>query len=231
VQDVNAENPQTAMHRAATLFAHLVFILTPILLGWGLTDLPAFFREPVRTLLLVAISLGSLSILLLRIDLNPLRTSEFPPCGQTLALTSMAVASVALLWFLPFADRRQILAISIPTLRWVGLALCCLGGAIRILALRQLGPQFSAYVTLQPDHRLVQSGIYSVVRHPLYLSLLLAGPGLALVFASQLVWPILIATLMFVRSRVHAEDALLAQAFAPEFDAYRASTPALLPLL
>ena len=103
------------------------------------------------------------------------------------------------------------------------------GGAIRVLALRRLGEQFSAYVTLQPGHRLVEEGIYARIRHPLYLSLVLAGPGVALVFRSQLVWPILCVAVLFVAERIRREEALLASHFGASFSRYRARTWALLP--
>lgn len=222
------------MYRATILFAHLIFILAPVLLGWGVTDLPAFFREPVRALFLAAIFLGSLTVLLLRIDLNPLRTGSRASRTESATLLALAAVSIALLWFLPYADRHHIAAIgqslSSPA-RWLGLILTCAGGIIRLLALRQLGQHFSAYVTLQPDHRLVQTGIYSVIRHPLYLSLLLAGPGVALVFASQLVWPILAAAVLFTADRIRVEEALLDKAFPADFLAYHDQTSALLPFV
>jgi protein-S-isoprenylcysteine O-methyltransferase Ste14 len=223
-----------AMYRATILFAHLIFILTPILLGWGVADLPAFFRDPVRSLFLVAIVLGSLAVLLLGIDLSPLRTGSRASRTESATLFALAAISIALLWFLPYADRHHIAVISqslgFPA-RWLGLILTCAGGIIRLLALRQLGQHFSAYVTLQPDHRLVQTGIYRWVRHPLYLSLLLAGPGVALIFASQLLWPILAVALLFISKRINQEDKLLQHTFPHQFATYRQKTPRLLPFL
>lgn len=224
------------LRRPLTLALHLAAVLTPMTLGWGLHDLSVFFANPARTGLFTAILAGSLSMLLLKIDLNPLReggSSDTAPdrYWQSWGLIALALASLALLWFLPRADRLHLLTFRSQPLRWLGLVFCCTGGLIRILALRALGSQFSAYVTLQPGHRLIRHGVYSIIRHPLYLSLLLGAPGLALVFASQLVWPILAATTVFICSRIPAEDALLAQAFALEFELYQASTPAILPML
>jgi protein-S-isoprenylcysteine O-methyltransferase len=228
------------LRRAAILFVHLAAALIPMASGWGLHALPAFFANSARAALLLAILAGSLALLILNIDLNPLRTSTMSRSAgsaqpehshQTTQLVALLLASLALLWFLPYSDRHHILVFDSQPLRWLGLAACCAGGIIRILALRTLGSQFSAYITLQPGHRLIRHGIYSIVRHPLYLSLLLAGPGLALIFASQLVFPIAAATVIFIRSRIRAEDALLARTFSLEFASYRASTRALVPLV
>jgi protein-S-isoprenylcysteine O-methyltransferase Ste14 len=106
-----------------------------------------------------------------------------------------------------------------------------MGVAVRLLALQKLGKQFSAYVTLQEEHELVQSGIYGIVRHPLYLSLLLAGPGFALIFRSLLVWPILALTLAFITTRIRQEERLLAAEFGAAFYQYRNRTWTLLPFV
>ena len=213
------------------LSLHLLAILIPMALGWGLDDLPAFFAIPARAGLILLITLGAIAILILRIDLNPLRSSPANRSKESWALAAMAAASILLLGFLPWADRNRILQIPRESVRSFGLLLCCAGGVIRILALRQLGPQFSAYVTLQPDHQLIQTGIYSRIRHPLYLSLLLAGPGVAMVFASQLVWPILAMTIAFIANRIKVEETLLAKTFSDSFLVYRHRTSSLLPFV
>jgi protein-S-isoprenylcysteine O-methyltransferase Ste14 len=76
---------------------------------------------------------------------------------------------------------------------------------------------------------LVRSGIYGVIRHPLYLSLLLAGPGFALVFKSLLALPITIAALVFVSVRIRQEENLLATEFGDDFRDYRNRSWALIP--
>jgi len=213
------------------LSLHLLAILIPMALGWGLDDLPAFFAVPARAGLILLITLGAIATLILRIDLNPLRSSPANRSKESWALAAMAAASILLLGFLPWADRNRILQIPRESVRSFGLLLCCAGGVIRILALRQLGPQFSAYVTLQPDHQLIQTGIYSRIRHPLYLSLLLAGPGVTMVFASQLVWPILAMTIAFIANRIKVEETLLAKTFSDSFLVYRHRTSSLLPFV
>ena len=100
---------------------------------------------------------------------------------------------------------------------------------VRLLELAKLGRHFSAFVTLQDEHQLVQSGIYENIRHPRYLSLLLAAPGFALVFASALVGPILLVTLVFVTKRIRQEESLLESRFARNSANIDGRTGALLP--
>jgi protein-S-isoprenylcysteine O-methyltransferase Ste14 len=218
------------LRRLFTLSLHLVPILLLLWLGWGWNDWREFLGNPARAGLVGVAILGAGMATLLGVDLHPLRRGVSAGGRQTLVLAMLAGASLFLIWFLPFADRRQILTFTRESwLRYIGVGLCGSGIVVRLLALKKLGRQFSAYVTLQDDHELVQSGIYGMIRHPLYLSLLLAAPGFALVFASILVWPILGVTLVFAIRRIRQEDRLLELQFGDEFREYRRRVGALLP--
>jgi protein-S-isoprenylcysteine O-methyltransferase Ste14 len=217
------------LRRCFTLAIHLIPILLLLLMGWGRSHWREFFGNPARAGLISVIILGAGAVLLLRLDLHPLRRGRSAAGQQAPVLVMLALASLFLIWFLPFADRRQILTFPNQFLRYLGLGLCIVGIAVCLLALAKLGRYFSAYVTLQDEHRLVQSGIYGTIRHPLYLSLLLAGPGFALVFASFLTLPILAMAAVFVSIRIREEDRLLESRFGAEFQAYRRCTGAIFP--
>ncbi len=216
---------------AVTLAVQLLPAILLVLLGWGLDDLPAFFANPARAAFAALVVAAALAAFLLRLDMDPLRRGATPAGTQTVQLAVLLILSLALLWFLPYADRRTILTLRHEYWRDIGVLCCVLGAALRLLALKSLGPNFSAYVTLQPNHRLVQHGIYARIRHPLYLSLLLLPTGMALVFASKLALPILALAGMFVHDRIRSEDRLLASHFAAEFENYKRRTWRLIPLL
>ncbi|MBZ5516224.1 MAG: isoprenylcysteine carboxylmethyltransferase family protein [Acidobacteriia bacterium] len=132
--------------------------------------------------------------------------------------------------FLSFADRRSLITFpNLEAVRWTGLVLCLSGSLIRVVGLWSLGKQFSGHVTVQEDHQLVQTGLYGYVRHPMYLGATLATPGMALVFRSWLVLPILLWTLIFVGLRIHQEERLLGEHFGSEYESYRRRTWRLLP--
>jgi protein-S-isoprenylcysteine O-methyltransferase Ste14 len=202
-----------------------------ILLGWGFDDLPAFVMNPARSGFAAIVLAAATAAIFLRIDLHPLRKGTAATGNQNVQLAILLILSLAVLWFLPFADRRKILTLKHEYWRYVGLLLCSIGVAVRVSALKALGEYFSAYVTLQPNHRLVQHGIYATIRHPLYLSLILAPTGIALVFASWLALPILILSLIFVFERIRLEEHLLAAHFGSEFEDYRRRTRKLIPSL
>jgi protein-S-isoprenylcysteine O-methyltransferase Ste14 len=118
----------------------------------------------------------------------------------------------------------------------VGLALWAIAVAARVWALVHLREQFSSLIELRDDHRLVTSGPYAVVRHPLHLAFGLEVSAFALVAwhawavpAAALVWAV-----VAVRNRT--EDAALARHFArasdsgAAFAAYRRDVGGMCPL-
>jgi protein-S-isoprenylcysteine O-methyltransferase Ste14 len=220
------------MYRSAFILAVQVLPgILLVLLGWGFDDLPPFFLNPARSGLAAVVLAGVLAAVLLGLDFHPLRRGLTQVGNQSRQLGVLLILSLSLLWFLPFADRRNILTVRYDYWRYLGLLLCCSGVSVRLLALNTLGEYFSAYVTLQPNHRLVRHGIYASIRHPLYLSLLLAPTGVALVFASSLALPILALAAIFVLDRIRKEEKLLAAHFGLVFEDYRRCTWKLIPLV
>jgi protein-S-isoprenylcysteine O-methyltransferase Ste14 len=51
---------------------------------------------------------------------------------------------------------------------WIGIAIMVVGFLLRLAAIRTLGRLFSHRVAVSPDHRVVETGPYRVVRHPSY---------------------------------------------------------------
>ncbi len=203
-----------------------------LLTGWGLASWRQFFADAARLSMFGLMLAGILTLAWARLGLQPLRRSEAGHPAETVALAAMALTSAALVWLLPHNDVRGRLVFGAGEwLRWTGVALLSLGGGIRIRALHDLGDQFSAFVTLQPEHRLVRGGIYRFVRHPLYVSLLLAAPGFALVFRSRLVLPIFAVTLVFIANRIRREEHLLISRFGDAYREYRTRTWALVPFM
>ena len=68
--------------------------------------------------------------------------------------------------------------------RWLGVVLFAAGGAVRLWPVFVLGRRFSGLVAIQPGHTLVTTGIYSIIRHPSYLGLLVSSLGWGLAFRS-----------------------------------------------
>ncbi len=87
--------------------------------------------------------------------------------------------------FLPASsDRREVWTFGGATVRWSGVVLFAVGGALRLWPVFVLGDRFSGLVAIQPEHRLVTGGVYCLIRHPSYLGLLLNSFGWGLAFRS-----------------------------------------------
>jgi protein-S-isoprenylcysteine O-methyltransferase len=117
-----------------------------------------------------------------------------------------------------------------PAVQAAGLALMLAGIAIRSVAIRQLGRFHTPNVAIRADHRLLDTGLYSLVRHPSYLGAILAflGFGLALGNAISFVL-VAIATPCLYLYRIREEDAVLLAAFGERYRAYCARTKRLIP--
>jgi protein-S-isoprenylcysteine O-methyltransferase Ste14 len=98
------------------------------------------------------------------------------------------------------------------------------------MAVRALGRQWRMDAGLNRDHQLVRTGVYRVVRHPIYASMLcvLVGVGV-LVATPPLFIAALIVFLIGTEIRVHVEERLLSARFGSEFDDFKRHVPAYLP--
>lgn len=203
------------------------------LLGWGTDDLRGFLAHPARSGLMASILFVSALAAVMRLQLSSgLSKGEKMAGPQRLLMPVFAVTSIAIWIFLPYGDRRDVLVFPAEDwVRYLGLMLAVVGMAVRFLGLRELGRQFSIYVTLQEDHKLVQSGIYGVIRHPLYLGATFAMAGIGLVFRTWLIIPVSVLILVFTLARIPKEEKLLAEHFKEEFDAYRRRTWRLVPYI
>jgi protein-S-isoprenylcysteine O-methyltransferase Ste14 len=135
-----------------------------------------------------------------------------------------------LIGFVPaWTDRLEFWTLDGDNIRWLGVVLFAIGGALRLWPVFVLGDRFSGLVSIQPGHALVTSGIYSVIRHPSYLGALIYSLGWSLAFrsgAGVLLTVLLIPPLV---ARIRSEESLLHRQFGAEYDAYRARTSRMIP--
>jgi protein-S-isoprenylcysteine O-methyltransferase Ste14 len=168
----------------------------------------------------IAMRLSTIAFLLLLAGAVILRAR---PSGKARGLEPRISAFIGtfLIYAIPLCPRRE-LSLSAEM---VSTMLILIGSAGAVVALLQLGRSFSMMAEVR---RLVTSGPYRFVRHPLYLAEELAIIGIFMQFLS--IWTALLLTLQiaFQLRRMHNEEAILAEAF-PEYTAYRQSTARLIP--
>jgi protein-S-isoprenylcysteine O-methyltransferase Ste14 len=106
-------------------------------------------------------------------------------------------------------------------LRLMGLALAIVGLVLVTVARMQLGQAFS----LTPQARvLVTRGIYSKVRHPVYIFSAVALAGLAIYAGAPRLLPLLIILLPLQMARARAEERVLEAKFGDAYRAYKRQT-------
>jgi protein-S-isoprenylcysteine O-methyltransferase Ste14 len=116
------------------------------------------------------------------------------------------------------------------TVQLSGLGLLFTGIAIRWTAIHALGMFFTGRVQIREGHTLIQSGLYSRLRHPAYAGSVLAYFGLGLAFSN---WCTLACSVLpyvvAIGYRIHVEEAVLRETFGPAYAQYARTTKRIVP--
>ena len=115
--------------------------------------------------------------------------------------------------------------------QYLGLVLTGIGAAFAIWARLLLGTNWSATVTLKEDHRLIKSGPYALVRHPIYSGLLLAMLGTALAIAEYRCLLAVLVALLAWRAKWMVEEQFMSEQFGVEYSDYKRNVKAVIPFV
>ncbi|HEX9163091.1 MAG TPA: isoprenylcysteine carboxylmethyltransferase family protein [Thermoanaerobaculia bacterium] len=117
-----------------------------------------------------------------------------------------------------------------PYAFWGGLALIVIGFVIRLTAIFTLDRLFTVDVAIAKDHRVVDHGLYAIVRHPSYAGSLLSFLGLGFAFRN---WAslaiVMIGAAIGIGYRIAVEEKVLTEALGDDYRAYAARTKRLIP--
>ncbi len=186
----------------------------------------AFFAHPALTALAVIVVALSGASLFAGGNISPgVREDR----SNRWVIAVVALIGLATVFLSPWSDRREFWTFDGNAVRWTGVLLFAAGGALRLWPVFVLGDRFSGLVAIQPGHTLVTTGIYSVIRHPSYLGLLINSLGWGLAFRSSLGVLFTLLLIPPLVARIRAEERLLAEQFGAEYQAYRARTARLIP--
>lgn len=107
-----------------------------------------------------------------------------------------------------------------------------LAGALVLLvaAVLRLGANLTAFPRPRPGGTLVDSGVYGVVRHPIYAAIIAAMLGIALVLASSFGLAFAALTFLFFDRKAASEERMLAASYA-DYAAYRRRVRKLIPFV
>lgn len=222
----------TITYFVALLAGMLIFVGLP-LLGWGLGTISTYFENPART----AYSVVIFALQIFALIYNPQvgRNQENRKSGTTapkLDLILIQVFSLAIVILAPYSDRHSFgVFASTDLIRYIGLALAASGFILMQAGEKHLAKQFSIQVTLQEDHKLIQSGPYKIIRHPRYLGILTFFLGISLVFRSLLTAIFVTVLAVVLVWRIFAEEKLLHQEFGVAWETYCKTSWRLIPYI
>jgi protein-S-isoprenylcysteine O-methyltransferase Ste14 len=140
------------------------------------------------------------------------------------------LSTVGLGFLLPYFAGHNLGKIPISdSLHYLGVAIFLSGYWIRTIAARKLNKQFSYLVTIQEHHQLITSGIYSLIRHPVYLGTILAVIGMFLVFPTWFGLAFVFVYSAILIHRMTLEEKLLFKYFGSVYQEYTLKSFRLIP--
>ncbi len=134
--------------------------------------------------------------------------------------------------FLPLIVKLEPAIVWWPGFSWLFVLVALAGFSVCWWARPHIGPLWSAAIARKLDHRIIDTGPYARVRHPIYTGLLVASVAAALLQAHLLSLLGLVAVLAGFYQKARSEEQFLRQELGPEaYDPYAARVPMLVPHL
>jgi protein-S-isoprenylcysteine O-methyltransferase Ste14 len=160
------------------------------------------------------------------------RTTAQPAAGSQALYRLTVFGGMALLFDRFTLGGTSPLWVAPPALAWAMVALTAGGFAFCWWARLYLGRLWSSSVTRKLGHRVVDTGPYALVRHPIYTGVLAAAAATAIEqgTATSLLGLGLITLGYWIKARLE-ESFLRAELGADSYDAYARRTGMLLPFL
>ena len=191
-----------------------------------------FFRVMFSILWLVFfVSLTVLSHLAKRSARRQTTTRE----GR-LRVTALVLAAIyfgGALFYILLPGWIAFLSIPLPDwFRLIMLGVVVLGLSFVLCGYWVLGKNWAPSVSgVREDTVLVTAGLYSLVRHPIYLGIFISLSALALMVANLLVLLPTIALLIVLYASIDEEEVILIDRFGDEYREYKKRTPRFIPRL
>jgi protein-S-isoprenylcysteine O-methyltransferase Ste14 len=117
-----------------------------------------------------------------------------------------------------------------PIIGYLGCIVLGLGITIRVIAVTTLRKQFTTKVTISDNQKMVDTGIYGIIRHPAYLGHLLSLLGIGIILGNW-IGLLLLIILPFagIYYRITVEERALLLHFGLAYNTYIGRTKKLIP--
>ena len=125
-----------------------------------------------------------------------------------------------------------VLSVPFPDwLRWVGVALGVLSLVFYAWSRATLGKEWSSSLQMRAKHRLVATGPYTWIRHPIYSALIGFMTSITLVAANWFLIAFLAISVVDLGLRIPKEEQMMIEEFGDEYLAFMQKTGRLFPKL
>lgn len=185
-------------------------------MGWG--DLRGFFSHPARVALVTLLVIATPVMTACTggrdrgVGYEPDVWWFFPALVFHSLFTCLAM---------PYMDARELWTLPGGDLtRWAGLGLLAAGVLLRGAAMVALGRRFVSVIAVQVGHTLYTGDLYSAIRHPSYLGILLMDLGFAGVFRCAAALALMPLVFVMFSRRMDAEERFLTARFGDEYRSY-----------
>ena len=114
----------------------------------------------------------------------------------------------------------------------IGTVVLCLGMWLFYRSHADLGENWSVSLEIRENHQLVTSGVYRLMRHPMYTAIFLTALAQALLLSNWLAGPsCLLAFLVMLAVRLGREETMMLNKFGEAYGEYMKRTKRLIPHL
>lgn len=121
-------------------------------------------------------------------------------------------------------------ALALPGwVRWGGVGLVSAALALLIWVYQSLGANFSPTLEIRKQHKLITTGPYRWVRHPMYSTMFLWAVGLFLITVNWITVIAPVGFALFFMLRVPDEEKMMIETFGDEYRDYMRRTGRFLP--
>jgi len=148
--------------------------------------------------------------------------------GRGMFAVRVVMFFILLAWLVLYAINPTwmgVLSVPFPDwLRWIGFVLGLASLGFWSWTQVALGKEWSPQLQLREEHRLVTTGPYTWIRHPLYTAMLGYGTSLALVTANWVFIVLAVAVIAGLVARVPKEEQMMINEFGEEYKAYMQRT-------
>ena len=105
-------------------------------------------------------------------------------------------------------------------IEWIGLGMSLIGAVIRVFSRLWMRRQFTYFISIRQDHKLVTNGPYSIVRHPGYTGFFLWYIGDAMYYGNYMAYLYALQIVITIIIKIPKEEQVLSDAFGKEYKAY-----------